>query len=1128
MRFAIEFIRSSMIKAKIKAGILSALRCGTALLLMASFTASFAQTPVDTREAKLARAAHEANEALELTKKNDLKLAPAAILKLQAAEAIYAELGEKERLLAVLFFKGHLQLAAEPPRRQQTTATPETGIRRPPPRPQNNDEPPLEPELSIPGVATLHKALQLARELNNTEQQIRICARLGEYYFNGRDPSVEDKRRARNYLTEAAKLVDSLAVKPMPLSYDVYDSLGMVWAGLYNPTNANKAFLSAYRLKKDKPPTESIPAMIRYAEWQIKMGYPKYAVAPLEDARKKAVAAKLTDLEALTTWRLGDLMAGTFRDLKNAKWLLERTDLLLAANPDEALSAKMNLSWGKYYFATFDLTKAADYFKKAVNPQARVAPAGLLGEVLLRIGILDFTVGNYAGAIQVLEKAAEINAAEGRKLMEMDALRYLARSQNAIGKDDSARSTMAKALAARGASGQGYYSSESVAVLIDHADLLIQAFQKGPGRIPANVQLTRAQGQLDLAYRNAKREKMRDLEALAAQRLALIHSLLGEKTKAVELLNDSLITSRSAGLPVQEAAALTGLMDLSLGMENEGAATFYGKSAVNVFQQLRKRIADVPPEARATYLSTIEGTYRKLASLLIEQGRIAEAEQVLTMLKEEELMEYVRRDDGVARSMLQTLSLTENERRAITRYDSIADQITALGKELEELEKERRSYTDETFPKQQRYLELKQQIADASLTFQKFLEGLKVAFGPTDSRVKEVTSGLKSLLYDLNEPRTAAVSMIVGKDVLNIIVTTSKTQRAHTAKISESAVNALVTDFRAALTSPQHDPRPLGQKLYDLLVKPVEADLAGINADKILWSMDGTLRYLPPAALWDKKNGYMVERFSNVMINLASQKNLDKARLPGQLSALGVGVSKAIDGFDALSAVPDELDCIVSDKATGLLSQKPQCANGVLNGKKLLDEKFTLTNFAGELGRYPIVHIASHFKLTPGDDLNSFLLLGGGEDRKFTVDKLRSQPLNGIDLVVLSACNTATPGGPKSNGVEVEGFGSIAQEEGAKAVMATLWAVADTSTKDFMVEFYRLYGKEGMSKSEAMRKAQLKLMYGKYSANEAQKVRADEFVTATDKTLPPFKTDPNAPFAHPFYWSPFTLSGNWR
>src|SRR5687767_6796425 len=109
MRYAIEFIRSPMKQVKLRTGFFPALRSAAALLLISSFTLSFAQAPADTREAKLARAAKEANEALELTKKNDLKLAPAAISKLEAAEAIYAELGEKEKLLPLLFFLGHVQ-----------------------------------------------------------------------------------------------------------------------------------------------------------------------------------------------------------------------------------------------------------------------------------------------------------------------------------------------------------------------------------------------------------------------------------------------------------------------------------------------------------------------------------------------------------------------------------------------------------------------------------------------------------------------------------------------------------------------------------------------------------------------------------------------------------------------------------------------------------------------------------------------------------------------------------------------------------------------------------------------------------------------------------------------------------
>jgi CHAT domain-containing protein len=73
-----------------------------------------------------------------------------------------------------------------------------------------------------------------------------------------------------------------------------------------------------------------------------------------------------------------------------------------------------------------------------------------------------------------------------------------------------------------------------------------------------------------------------------------------------------------------------------------------------------------------------------------------------------------------------------------------------------------------------------------------------------------------------------------------------------------------------------------------------------------------------------------------------------------------------------------------------------------------------------------------------------------------------------------------------------------------------------------------LYGTEGRSKADAVRLAQLQLLNGKYAAADGQKHRADEFIQPTDASLPLFKPDPNAPFAHPFFWSPFILIGNWR
>ena len=61
----------------------------------------------------------------------------------------------------------------------------------------------------------------------------------------------------------------------------------------------------------------------------------------------------------------------------------------------------------------------------------------------------------------------------------------------------------------------------------------------------------------------------------------------------------------------------------------------------------------------------------------------------------------------------------------------------------------------------------------------------------------------------------------------------------------------------------------------------------------------------------------------------------------------------------------------------------------------------------------------------------------------------------------------------------MEGFGTLAQRPGAKAVIASLWAVADASTSSLMQRFYRIReSSEGKTKLEALREAQLELLRG--------------------------------------------------
>ena len=63
-------------------------------------------------------------------------------------------------------------------------------------------------------------------------------------------------------------------------------------------------------------------------------------------------------------------------------------------------------------------------------------------------------------------------------------------------------------------------------------------------------------------------------------------------------------------------------------------ATFYGKQAVNTMQSIRSDIRGLSQALQQSFLKSNEKPYHTLAELLISQGRLTEAEQVLNLLKE--------------------------------------------------------------------------------------------------------------------------------------------------------------------------------------------------------------------------------------------------------------------------------------------------------------------------------------------------------------------------------------------------------------------------------------------------------------------------------------------------------------
>lgn len=622
--------------------------------------------------------------------------------------------------------------------------------------------------------------------------------------------------------------------------------------------------------------------------------------------------------------------------------------------------------------------------------------------------------------------------------------------------------------------------------------------------------------------------------------------------KASFYLHKTLMFYRQVNNASYESILASMLSDLWKDQGNPRMAIFYAKRAVNLLQELRAELSDLSKELQNSYIDRVGDTYRSLADLLISEGRFLEAQKVLDMLKESEYFEYVRRDAEEIKKLSQRIDLTPAERRVLQKLVEIEKTLTSIGAEFDLLQKEKNQLGN-LFTKQQRYEELDSQLASATAAFVIFLKkGLENELGENEGKriVKEIddTRKIQGSLREKNE--SVVLYTVLTENRYRVILTTGRTQKDAKTDIAIADLNRKIFAFREALQNPAIDPRPLGKELYDILIRPVEADLKITGAKNLLWSLDGTLRYIPLGALWDGKQ-YLAESYGNVVITSTVHNNFNAATDPNW-RILGAGVAKTSTftgselgenlSFAMLPNVITELNSIVRDEdsATGELGSFP--------GKRLIDKNFTANSLRGNLikrdpagkRKYNLLHLATHFRLGENSG-TSFLLLG--DNSALTLEQIDYSPefdLSDIELVTLSACNTAFGNSTDSrldlqslennNGKEVDSLATFVEKRGAKAVIASLWSVADESTSLFMSEFYRLRKETpGLTKAEAIRLAQLEMINGKLNSPADKTSRAE--IVGSKKAaanMPKFAYDNNRPYAHPYYWSPFILIGNWR
>lgn len=537
------------------------------------------------------------------------------------------------------------------------------------------------------------------------------------------------------------------------------------------------------------------------------------------------------------------------------------------------------------------------------------------------------------------------------------------------------------------------------------------------------------------------------------------------------------------------AMSLSNLSYTLVRMGHADLAITFLKSAINIYQNQREQISRINASSLKSYTDSLTGTYQALASMLIDKGLFPDAQLVLDMLKEEEQFEFIQRSSN-ADPRQTRIGYSSTEKQWMSRYRQIADRLVTLGLEEHELQKQAKIGLNAE--QKQRQKTLADDLRVAQIAFDSFLTEMREGFarqGPAKAEDLKSTSQdalreLQSLLRTVSED-AVLLQYYVTDDKVGMLLTTQGMQLARSTTLSSKELNRRISEFRRMLRDPKSDPIKPAQALYQLLVEPVAADLEQAGAKTVMLSLDGALRYLPFAALHDGQR-YLLQRWNLPVYTSLTRNRLRDAASP-QWQAAGMGVTRALGSFPALPAVKAEMRSII--KTSG---------GGVLPGEVHLDEAFTAQRFK-EVGQRPfqLLHVASHFQFSPGTEANSFLLLGDGH--QLTLGDIRSQNFrfDHVDLLTLSACDTGLGGGRDAQGREIEGFGVIAQQQGAKAVLATLWAVADESTATLMADMYSRRQRQGLSKIEALQGAQASLLSNKR-------------------------------YGHPFYWAPFILMGNWK
>ena len=559
-------------------------------------------------------------------------------------------------------------------------------------------------------------------------------------------------------------------------------------------------------------------------------------------------------------------------------------------------------------------------------------------------------------------------------------------------------------------------------------------------------------------------------EATTLNNIGGVYSVLGDKKQALKYYNQSLPLSRQVGDKKQEATTFSNIGSVYRDTKQPTQAIKYWEQSVTITLQLR---SGVGRENRKTFLESYKGTPIALIDLLLNQNQRERAFEWANLATVADLADYSR--------LVNAKVANPKAQKAIDQWNQKNIELESLRKQLQE------KFTPELSQRvNQRQEQLNREGEDIRNRFTEaadLFETKRTDIAQLQASIQVGTTVIQPVLLTKikNVPNTVAL-FIFTRDKLTV----------KKIPVDPAKFDSLLKQTYTSLTN-RFDNQYLDglETLYDLLIRPVEAEIQATNPKKLSFIATGKLRYIPFEALYDAKTDqYLIQKYSINYLTRLSTRSLQAKGTQNSTSA------KKVLAFG--NPVPKEPFNLPNANA------EVESITQIFPGSEaFVNSKATLKTFKIQSPRFSILHLATHGCFQPQGcclpknpnckkpdrvDLKRNTILFA--DQPYDIADVALLGLQNVDLIALSACQTALE--TNSNGEEIAGLAYLFERAGSKAVLASLWSAADETTKAIMVQFYQNL-KKGMSKDEALRQAKLSQID-----------------------------------SHPFFWSPFVLIGDPR